>query len=289
MRVENQRRLILYLTFSFLLVWIPTIVYTAGGGAYESQTMYAILTYSMLCPAVGMVLTRLITREGFPMRGKDSLGLGISFRKGKWRYYLAAILLPTIYLEAGYGLFYLLFPESFQPALLQETGIPKNALWLYPLATCINTCALSVGALGEEVGWRGYMMPKLEELFGIRKAVLIGGLIWGIWHYPMIAAGHNYGTGYWGAPWSGFFTFTLMTIAFNAVMTFLIQKSGSIWPAVFLHAVNNGRGSILGLCFDGAKLTGFAAQAPAAGLIQEIPLLLLGVTAFLLLGRKKKA
>lgn len=288
MRVENQRRLILYLTFSFLPVWIPTLIYTAGGGAYESQTMYAILTYSMLCPAVGMVLTRLITREGFPMRGKGSLGLRISFRKGKWRYYLAAILLPTIYLEAGYGLFYLLFPESFQPTLLQETGIPKNALWLYPLATCINTCALSVGALGEEAGWRGYMMPKLEELFGIRKAVLIGGLIWGIWHYPAIAAGHGYGTGYRGAPWTGFLVFTLATVAYGAVMTLLTKKSGSIWPTVFLHAVNNGGGSILGLCFDGEKLTGLAAQAPVAGLIQELPLLLIGGIAAVWLCRENQ-
>lgn len=283
------KSLILYLIFSFLPVWIPTIAFTAGGGAYESRTMYTILAYSMLCPSVGMLLTRWITREGFPMKGKGSLGLGISFADKKWVWYPVAAVLPTIYLEAGYGLFYLLYPESFNPALSEGTGIPANALWMYPVATIINTCALSVGALGEEAGWRGYMMPKLEELFGIRKAVLIGGLIWGIWHFPAISAGHGFGSGYWGEPWSGFLVFTLMTIAIGAVMTYLTQKSGSVWPAVFLHAVNNGRGSILGLCFDGEKLTGFAAEAPAAELIRQIPLLLLGVTAFFLLGRKKKA
>ncbi len=285
----TKKRLALYLIFSFLPIWIPTIAYKAGGGTYESQTMYLILACSMLCPSLGMLLTRLITGEGFPVTGKGSMGLGISFAGGKWVWYLAAVLLPTIYFELGYGLFYLLFPESFNPAGLQETGIPIGALWMYPLGVISNTCAASVGALGEEAGWRGYMMPKLEELFGTGKAVLIGGCIWGVWHFPAIAVGHSFGTGYWGEPWSGFVVFTLMTVAIGTIMTYLTKKSGSVWPAVFLHAVNNGTGSILGLCYEKEKLTGFAAEAPVAGFIQQIPLLVLGIMAFVLLCRKKNS
>lgn len=292
LRMKNNhmivKRLLLYLTFSFLLVWIPTIAYAASGGEYDCGTMQALLAYSMLCPAVGMLLTRWITREGFSLKGKGSLGLAISFADRKWVWYLAAILLPSIYYESGFGLFYLLFPESFNPAQLESMGIPSGAVWMYPIVVITNTCAASVGALGEEAGWRGYMMPKLEELFGIKKAVLIGGVIWGIWHYPAIAMGHNFGTGYWGEPWTGFAAFTLMTIAIGAIQTYLTKKSGSVWPAVFLHAVNNGLASILGLYYDGEKLTGVVAQTTVSNLLIAIPLLILGIIAWVLLCRTKE-
>lgn len=277
------KRLLIYLIFSFALVWIPTIIYMANGGEYDSLQMNTILTYSMLCPSIAMLLTRWFTKEGFPMKGKGNLGLGITFSDKKWVFYLAAILIPLIYHELGAGLIFLLFPESFNSARISEIGISEGALWMLPFVVIASTCMVSVGALGEEAGWRGYMMPKLEELFGIKGAVLIGGIIWGVWHFPANMAGHNFGTGYWGEPWTGFVSFTLFTIAVGTVMTYLVKKSGSVWPAVFMHAVNNGGGSILSLYFDEEKLTGLASEPPVLGVLQGVPIFIMGIVALLLL------
>ena len=281
-----HKRLFLYLAFSFALVWIPTIVYLASGGAYESPAMQSILTYSMLCPSMGMLLTRWITGEGFPMKGENSLKLGIDFTGKKWIWYVVAVLLPVVYQELGMGLFYLLAPEGFDPAQLAEYGIPEKIVWLYPVSVIISCCIFSVGALGEEAGWRGYMMPKLEELFGTGKAIVIGGIIWGVWHYPAIYAGHNFGTGYAGEPWTGFLVFTLFTIAIGAILTFLTKKTGSVWPAAFLHAVNNGTGGILHLYYNKEKVTGIMGQAPVAVFVQLLPVLILGAATMVVFCRK---
>lgn len=283
------RRLLIYIAFSFLLVWIPSIIYMVKGGVYESPAMQAIMSYAMLCPSIGMLLTRWITKEGFPMKGENSLGLGIVLKDKKWIWYVVAILLPWIYWELGMALMYLVQPQTFDPAMLTEIAIPENIVWLYPIFAIISTCIISVGALGEEAGWRGYMMPKLEELFGTGKAILIGGIIWGVWHFPINMAGHNFGTGYWGEPWTGFIVFTLSTIFLNAILTYLTKKTGSVWPAAFTHAVNNGMGSILFLYFNEEKLTGIWTQTPVSSALQEIPAFAFGVVAIVLLCRRGKS
>ena len=53
-------------------------------------------------------------------------------------------------------------------------------------------------ALGEEAGWRGYMMPRLKERFGLLNGRLLGGVVWGVWHWPlMLLVGYEYGTNFW--------------------------------------------------------------------------------------------
>lgn len=279
------KRLVIYIALSFFPVWIPTIAFLAAGGHYESEKMNLILTYSMLCPSIAVLVTRWVTKEGFAVAGEGSLRLGIDFSGKKWIWYVAAVLIPVVYYELGMLLFYLILPQSFDLSMPGELGIPANTVWMYPIAVITQTCMFSVGALGEEAGWRGYMMPKLEELFGIKRAILIGGVIWGVWHFPAIYAGHNFGTDYFGAPWTGFLEFTLSTIFMGAILTYLTKKSGSVWPAAFLHAVNNGVPSILALYCREERLTGIWAQSPVNILLREIPLFLMGGMAIAALCR----
>lgn len=62
--------------------------------------------------------------------------------------------------------------------------------------------------LGEIKCWRAYLLPKLRMSLSDRAALIITGVIWGIWHLPVIVMGHNYGTDYWGYPWLGILTMT---------------------------------------------------------------------------------
>ena len=158
-------------------------------------------------PALGNLLTRLITHEG-----KQDLFLQFNFKRG-WRYWLIAWFAPGIFIILGAALFFLFFPQyfdsGFQSLRMQITlagqdpetvNIAQLILVQSFLAILIAPILNALLTFGEEFGWRGYLLPKLLGL-GARKALLISGIIWGVWHWPIIAMGYNYGSGYFGAPW----------------------------------------------------------------------------------------
>lgn len=275
----TKKRIGIYLLITFGIVWAMIIVYLLLGGRYDDPEMEFILIFSMLVPTIAVVITRKVTREGLPMTGNGSFMLGIDLKKKKWVYFLLAFTGPILYWDLGILLYYAIFPQAFDPAALDSLGIPSRLLFLIPLSGITSTFLVPAFALGEEIGWRSYLYPKLEELYGTAKAVVIGGIIWGVWHFPAIYAGHNFGHGYFGEPWSGFLVFTLMTIGAGGILFYLTKKTGSVWSAAFMHAASNtfSGATILGLTYSDEKLSGAALESPLRLLILSIPLMLVGI------------
>jgi uncharacterized protein len=87
-------------------------------------------------------------------------------------------------------------------------------------------------AFGEEYGWRGFLQPQLIRL-GKKRGVLLVGLIWGAWHYPIIWMGHNYP----GHPIAGTFLMTIFCVLLAYVIGYAVLKTGSVWLAAFMHAL----------------------------------------------------
>ena len=95
-------------------------------------------------------------------------------------------------------------------------------------------------ALGEEVGWRGYMMPRLKERFGLLNGRLLGGVVWGVWHWPlMLLVGYEYGTNYLGAPVLGIVVWCVVCFALNTLLDLLYEKTGCIWVPAIAHGAFN--------------------------------------------------
>ena len=275
----TKKRIGIYLLLSFVLTWVVMIPYFLLGGTYESPTIHFILTYSMLCPAIAVLITRMVTREGLAVTGKNSLMLGLDLKNKKWIWFVLALVGPIIYFDLGKLLFFGIFPQAFDPAGLDALGVPKKLLFLLPFSGISNAVMICFGALGEEIGWRSYLYPKLEELFGTTKALFFGGVIWGIWHFPAICGGHGFGHGYFGEPWTGFLVFTLDTLAAGTIFCYVMKKTGSVWAAAFMHAANNtfSSGTVLGMTFSEKNLTGAALQSPLRLLIMEIPLIIIAI------------
>ena len=282
------KRLAIYLTFSFALVWIPTIAYCVNGGEYDSPMMNLILAYSMLCPSIAVLITRKVTGEGIPVIGKNSLQLGISLKNKKWIWFVLGFVAPVIYWDLGQLFFMAIFPETYNPAGFDSLGWSRYALILLPVSGWVTGIVGSIGALGEEIGWRTYLYPKLEELMGPVGSVIVGGIIWGVWHYPAIYMGHSFGTGYWGAPWSGFFVFTCSCITMGALLYLVTKKTGSVWPAAIMHAVNNSGGRALGLCLDTEVLIGIWAEIPVHIFISDIVTHVMGILAVIMICKMNK-
>jgi len=215
------------------------------------QVVLILIAYKA-APALAHVLTRIITKEGW----KDTY-LRPQIKKN-WRVYLIAWFAPLILIAVGTVTFYLLFPQYFDPTLaglenlisttgvnLDDLGISLQVFLLLNLmqALIIAPIINAIPILGEEFGWRAYLLPKLMPL-GARKALIISGIIWGLWHAPIIAMGYNYGNAYFGAPWTGIIMMTITCIWLSIFLGWTTIKSKSVWPAVIGHASLNGLASI---------------------------------------------
>ena len=107
------------------------------------------------------------------------------------------------------------------------------ALPLLFTITVISTCTW---ALGEEIGWRGFLFPRLYNRFGFHGACLISGLIHAAWHYPVLCASdYNVGTNAIYA----FVCFTVGVTAFGYIMGYLRMCTASLWPCVLFHGAHN--------------------------------------------------
>lgn len=236
--MKNKRqalwRLCIYLLFAFGLAWIPWIAMNKAWGFSEwfSTGHYALIAeLTLFTPAAANLLTRLVTKEGF-----SDMKLHLRL-KGHLPQYLAAWLLPV----AGA----LLAGAAATAAFGDPNG--AGALGDADALTVTSTLLLEIftGPLmafvtfGEEFGWRGYMNDKLKPLAGKTGTVVIGGILWGIWHAPLTVEGHNFGLDYPGYPYVGFLLMALFGITVGTLLMWLTERSGSVYPAAICHAMIN--------------------------------------------------
>lgn len=133
--------------------------------------------------------------------------------------------------------------------------IPAINPWMIVISQTITALLIApllnaIPILGEEFGWRAYLQPKLMPLGG-RKTMVWMGIIWGVWHAPIIAMGHNYGLDYPGAPWLGILAMTWFTFLFGTFIGWATLRAGSVWPAVIGHGALNGIAGIYAFLTQG--------------------------------------
>jgi len=257
----SRKRILIFLVFAIGTAWsMSLVIYLTGGlengptyevsGVQISLALILLSTVFMFAPAIANILTRIITKEG-----KSELHLKPRLKGGRWVYYLAAWFLPGILTILGGVLFFLLFPTYFDPnlstlidQLSRMEGVSNINSWVMVViqtaqALLIAPILNAIPCFGEEFGWRGYPQPKLMAL-GARKATLLTGLIWGVWHWPLILMGYNYGKAYFGAPFLGPLGMVWFTLSLSAIFGWVTIKAGNVWPAVIAHGAINGIASI---------------------------------------------
>ncbi len=249
----DAHRIAVFLGLTFGIAWLAGLVIYLTGGLVNSVKigpsirLAAILLAIpyMWAPAIANLLTRIFTREGW-----RDMGLRPHFRQG-WRYWLLGWVVPGLLTIIGGTVFYLVFPRYFDPTLatLRQAVSKSPRLvgigpWAFVAIETIGAILVSpiinaLGTLGEELGWRAYLLPKLMRL-GWRKAVLLLGVIWGVWHWPVIFMGYEYGFKYPGHPWVGPLLFVWIVFCFGVFLAWITLRGGSVWPAVIGHAAING-------------------------------------------------
>jgi membrane protease YdiL (CAAX protease family) len=117
------------------------------------------------------------------------------------------------------------------------------------VAATLGTIVGILTAAGEEIGWRGYMLTRLIDA-GIPYPVLASGVIWGLWHVPIVL-GVGYAAG--PSPAASAVLLVVLATAFGVVFARLRLQTGSVWPAIVLHGAWN---SIIQSAFDAARTGG---------------------------------
>jgi membrane protease YdiL (CAAX protease family) len=187
----------------------------------------------MFTPTVASVIARLTLREGFE---------DVSFRVGGRRGVqgmLLALVQPVIVGVVAYGFAWSVGLAEFVPPAstaypaVQGAVAPFGLLFLAEMS--VNFVLQLIGGVGEEIGWRGYMLTRVIDA-RVPYPVLASGLIWGVWHLPLLLSGL-----YQAGP-NVLLSALLFMVAVTVLAWFYAQlrlASGSIWPAISLHTVWN--------------------------------------------------
>ncbi len=246
------RRIIIFLVFTFaityawtiFLIWPRMLGRDVAALSHEETAVNTMLTAAMMFfPALGVLFTRLVTREGF----KNSM-LRLNLR-GNVKYYLIASFGPMALTFIGAMAYYICFPSDFSLAEFRGADTTKIGMMLVAMVLMVLSPFLNfIPALGEEWGWRGYLLPKVVQRVNFLPAALLTGFIWGLWHAPIIVAGHNYGVGYSGYPWLGIVAMCVFCIFAGILLSYLTLSTKSCLPAALAHGAMNGTAA-LGMLF----------------------------------------
>lgn len=184
-----------------------------------------------LSPALASIITRWIRREGFA---------DVSFRLHGNRMssaFLLALALPLGVGTIAYGFAWLTGLARFDPPAFPFAVTPPLAQFVVNLLSTalLGLFLLFPSSSGEEIGWRGYLLPRLIDA-RIPQPVIVSSLIWGAWHLPVVFAG-VYAVG--PSRWITGLGLMVATLAFGSIISWLRLQTGSVWPCIIAHITWN--------------------------------------------------
>lgn len=251
MSTKEKQSFALYFLLAFGLAWLCQVYGSLLPLRDGNAAVYrALLSVSMFCPLAAVLAVKKVYLH-------QPTGIGWKVR-GKRRYWLAAWFGPAVFTVLAALLYFAVFSSrldlsgswlvtAYRGEMDAETL--RSQLGVSSLSYMLQTGLLAITlappinmlfAVGEEAGWRGYMMPQLKERFGLLNGRLLGGVIWGVWHWPiMLLTGYEYGTNYLGAPVLGLVVWCVVCFALNTLLDWLYEKTGCIWVSAIAHGAFN--------------------------------------------------
>ena len=294
----STHQVLKYIAWTFGLAYAIQVGVWAlfsSGNAIAGQLVMAAM---MLVPTLGVVLS-----------GAGLAGLGWKPQiKKNVKTILIAWFGPAVLTAIGAALYFLVFPKHFDLSgsymvasggeeaieIMEAQGIGYTMYVLISVIACVTYAPLinTFVGLGEEIGWRGFLYPQLKARFGRTRGLVLGGIIWGAWHWPLIGLiGYEYGAaagnaaGYVGYPVLGMLVFCVFTVALGIFCDWVYEQSESIWLPALLHGAINAAATMPAmLCVIDTGSFRLLGPAPN-GLLAGVPFL---VVAALLVARGKQ-
>jgi len=229
-RKETWQTIIIFLA---IVTVISTPFHLAIVNLYPSRIYVGAL---MWCPAIAAIIT--LKLKGRPISS-------IHWKWANWKYIRMSYFIPAIYVLITYILIWIFGLGG----LSNEENIMEWAkeLGLVGIGTLKPTFVVITGVillgtigviramatvLGEEIGWRGFLIYESRKVLSFAGVAFFVGFIWAFWHWPILLYYSSNVT-------LEFITFFVFVISMSFIMTYFAFKSKSLWPGVIFHSVSN--------------------------------------------------
>ena len=266
----------LFITFIIMMIfWWKA--YPGGDLTHEMTGLNNFFYYlASFSPAIGCIITRYAFGHGF----KDD----ILFPKftGHFKGYMLSIILPLVFGITNCILMTMVLGAGF--TVKTEGGVLEvlAALSFYSMQAYVAFFIL----IGEELGWRGLLYDRLERLYGPNGSIIVGGIIWGLWHIPpLIGMGLNYGKDAPGFPVTNILLMCVSCIFTGSMLQMLYKMTGSVVAPIIAHAVIDTVCNPLASMFLSEKLV--EGKQFQMGLCLTVSAMILGIPCWIYMNRNK--
>ena len=276
--MKGLNKTTLFLLITFITNYGIALGFFLSGYEYTGMPATIMAVVYMFIPMVAAIIV-----ENGVYKNPITQTLNISFKLNYW-FLVAWLITPLIsFLAIGIALLYpdvsyspemtdmfkrfedLMSPEEMEKMKEQMDQLPVHPVWLaLAQGLLAGVTVNAVAGFGEELGWRGFLLKQFKEMHFF-KASLIIGIVWGIWHAPLILMGHNYPA----HPVIGVFMMTLWCILLTPMFLYITVKAKSVIAAAVLHGTLNGTSGIAIMVIDGGNdlLTGVSGLAGMSALL----------------------
>lgn len=293
---KNMKSVTAFLGLSYGVAWLAILIAYIAGLRYGMENMTVLLSALLFVPGLASLAVRKFIDNDF-----KNMRIKPNFRHNIFKY-VTAYFLPAICVLCGAMLFFFINPDAMD---INATNTAQSLAESYSvdfetgrgifygqilISIAVAPLANILFAAGEALGWQGYLLPKLCNKFGTVKAMLISGVLWGVWYAPMIALGQNYGTDYFLYPITGIVLMILFCVSVGSIMSYFTLRVGSIIPAVLIGSAVKGLASI-GIYFvnsDATTLSEMLLVGPSAMGIAGMSIFILAGLMYLVRSRRLK-
>ncbi|MFK4789459.1 CPBP family intramembrane glutamic endopeptidase [Microbacterium sp. ZW T5_56] len=255
------RAVIVFVIVACGLAWAVTLPLWLNGGL-ANPIAGLLLPVMMFTPTIAMLVVVLVLRSPaqhrlrflgmWPLRpaGRTILFLALGLF-GPW---ILSLVIAGVSALCGWAI---IDPENSVVAQQLAAALPgeidreliTTVIIVQIVATPLNAILSSMLAVGEELGWRGWLTPALRPL-GTGATLLLTGVIWGLWHSPIILLGYNFAR----PDLSGVLLMVVGCVAWGVLLGWLRLRTASVWPAVLAHGSLNASAAVFLALFDAQKL-----------------------------------
>ncbi|HVO60140.1 MAG TPA: type II CAAX endopeptidase family protein [Terriglobales bacterium] len=230
---SSRKQVITYIALVFLFSSVFYFLILRSGSLRSGMGLY--VRGLMWCPALAAFATMKLNHRPLSELGWRWIG---NYQWQSW-------WIPLLYTAIAYVIVWTTGLGAFgNPEFVKQftEGMNLRApAWVSVAIGVILLCVFGLlgsltSALGEEIGWRGFLVPELARTTSFSTTALITGIVWAVWHYPALIWGdYNAGT----ATWYALICFTALVISASFIFAWMRLQSGSLWSGTMLHASHN--------------------------------------------------